>query len=247
MKTQFYIVLLSLLFGVAPIYAQTRKDIKEAETERWKQQQRQEAEISELRHDIRKANLLSEQAAMNAQIDAQKKAEERAKEKAREEAAKEVVDNMPCGEYFSTKEVLRAMAFGEDYDQQFAIDIARSEAQYALASQISSYVQALHSHYNKSSRISGSGRPTSRESSSRIEQMINTSVDQAIGYRIICRKSTSYILDGEKLYKGYVAIEIDADEILQPLYDGMQADQELELDLDYERFKAELEKMLSQN
>lgn len=237
MKTQFYALILSLLVVVAPVFSQSRQDIKAAEKARWEQQQRQEAEISELRHQIRKANLSNEQSSMTAQIEAQKQAEERARQREIEKAAQEVVVDMPCGEYLSTSEQLRALGTGEDYDQQFAIDIARTEALYELASQISTHVQAIQSKYNKSSRISG--KNPSRESSSRIEQMINTSVDEATGYRIICRKSTSYILNGEKLYKGYVAIEIDADEILKPLYEEMQAEADLELDADYEKFKEE--------
>ena len=236
MKKHLFLVVL-LVIATMPTFAQSRKDIKVAEKARWEQQQRQEAEISELRHEIRKANLSTEQSAMEAQVEAQKKAEERAQQREIEKAAREVVVEMPCGEYLSTNEYIRALGMGEDYDQQFAIDIARTEALYELASQISTQVQAIQSKYNKSSRISG--KTPSRESISRVEQMINTSVDEATGYRIICRKSTSYILNGEKLYKGYVAIEIDADEILKPLYEEMQAEAELELDTDYEKFKEE--------
>jgi len=237
MKKTIVLALMAMAIVAVPTAAQSRKDRKAAEKAQWEQQQRQEAEISELRHQIRKANLSNEQASMTAQIDAQKQAEERAHQREIEKAAQEVVVDMPCGEYLSTSEQLRALGTGEDYDQQFAIDIARTEALYELASQISTHVQAIQSKYNKSSRISG--KNPSRESSSRIEQMINNSVDEATGYRIICRKSTSYILNGEKLYKGYVAIEIDADEILKPLYEEMQAEAELELDADYENFKEE--------
>lgn len=237
MKKTIILALMALALVAVPASAQTRKDKKAAEKARWEQQQRQEAEISEMRHDIRKANLASEQASMAAQVEAQKQAEERAKQKAIEKAAQEVVVEMPCGEYLSTHEYIRALGTGEDYDQQFAIDIARTEALYELASQINTRVQAIQSKYNKSSRTSG--KTPSRESISRIEQMINTSVDESTGYRIICRKSTSYVLDGEKLYKGYVAIEIDADAILKPLYEEMQAEAELEIDADYENFKEE--------
>lgn len=237
MKKTMVLALMAMAIVAVPTAAQSRKDRKAAEKAQWEQQQRQEAEISELRHQIRKANLSSEQAAMDAQVDAQKKAEERAQQRAIEKAAQEVIVDMPCGEFLSTNEYLRALGTGEDYDQQFAIDIARTEALYELASQISTHVQAIQSKYNKSSRISG--KNPARESSSRIEQMINNSVDEATGYRIICRKSTSYILNEEKLYKGYVAIEIDADEILKPIYAGLQEDAELEIEADYEKFKDE--------
>ena len=237
MKQTIIIAIMVLAIVSVHSNAQTRKDQKAAAKAQWEQQQRQEAEISELRHQIRKANLSSEQAAMDAQVDAQKKAEERAQQRAIEKAAQEVIVDMPCGEFLSTNEYLRALGTGEDYDLQFAIDIARTEAVYELASQISTHVQAIQQKYNKSSRISG--KTPSRESISRAEQMINNSVDEAMGYRIICRKSTSYILNGEKLYKGYVAIEIDADEILKPIYVGLQEDAELEIEADYEKFKDE--------
>ena len=235
MKKSIGFAIIAMFIVVIPSNAQSNQDVKAAEKARWEQQQRQEAEISELRHEIRKANLSTEQSAIEAQLEAQKKAEERAQQREIEKAAREVVVEMPCGEYLSTNEYIHALGMSEDYDPQFAIDIARTEALYELASQISTQVQAIQSKYNKSSRISG--KTISRESISRMEQIINTSVDRSTGYRIIGRKSTSYIMNGEKLYKGYVAIEIDADEILRPIYVDIQKERGLEIEVDYEDFK----------
>ena len=44
-------------------------------------------------------------------------------------------------------------------------------------------------------------------------------------------------MNGEKLYKGYVAIEIDTDEILRPIYVDIQKERGLEIEFDYEDFK----------
>ena len=49
-----------------------------------------------------------------------------------------------------------------------------------------------------------------------------------------------------KLYKSYMVLEIGADELLKPLYEGLQQEEDLNLDYDYEKFKEEFEKEFAQ-
>ena len=53
-------------------------------------------------------------------------------------------------------------------------------------------------------------------------------------------------LNGDKLYKSYMVLEIGADELLKPLYEGLQQEEDLKLDYDYEKFKEEFEKEFAQ-
>ena len=242
MKKIIRFVLVFLAIVAVSANAQTRKDKKAAEKAQWEQQQRQEAEISELRHQIRKANLSIEQAAMDAQADAQKKSEERAQQRAIEKAAQEVVVDIPCGEFLTTNEYLCALGIGEEYDQQMAIELARVAALEELASQINTSVQSLVSNYKKSLRIN-----LTRESQLRMEGMTLTAVNQTTGYRIACRKTTSYILNGEKLFKQYMVLEVNTDDILEPIYEGIQEDEELKLEMDYQKFAEEFDKNCQQD
>ena len=211
----------------------------------WEQQQQFAAEEAALRHQMKMDSLANAQKvaeeqrrAAEAQAAADKAAAEaKAKAEAEALAAQEVEANIPCDEYLTTSELIRALGIGEDYDQQFALDIARTEALNELASQIKTTVQSLLTKYNKSTTKHGKER--SRESINRAEQMIQTAVDQATGYRIACRKMTSYILDGEKLYKAYIALEIGTDEILKSLYQDIQAEEDLAIEASYEKFKEE--------
>ena len=245
MKKTIVLAFMAMAILAVPATAQTRKDKKAAEKAQWEQEQKFAAEEAALRHQLKmdsiaNAKKVAEQqaAAAAAQAAADKAAAEaKAKADAEARAAQEVEVNMPCDEYLTTSELIRALGIGEDYDQQFALDIARTEALNELASQIKTTVQSLLTKYNKSTTKQGKER--SRESINRAEQMIQTAVDQATGYRIACRKMTSYILDGEKLYKAYIALEIGTDEILKSLYQDVQADEDLAIEASYEKFKEE--------
>ena len=75
----------------------------------------------------------------------------------------------------------------------------------------------------------------------RIEGLTMTEVDQATGYRIACRKTTTYTQDGERLFKTYLVIELGEDQLLKPIYDSIQKDDELKIDADYNAFKNEFD------
>lgn len=256
MKKTIVLALMAMAIVAVPATAQTRKEKKAAAKAQWEQQQQFAAEEAALRHQMKMDSLANaqkvaeaqrkeaerkaaeEKAAAAAQAAADKAAAEaKAKAEAEARAAQEVEVNMPCEEYITTSELIRALGIGEDYDQQFAIDIARTEALNELASQVTTTVQSLLTKYNKSTTKQGKER--SRESIMRTEQMIRTVVEQTTGYRIACRKITSYVLDGEKLYKAYIALEIGTNDILESLYQNIQADEDLAIEAGYEKFKEE--------
>ena len=239
MKKTIILALMALAIVAVPATAQTRKDKKAAEKAQWEQEQKFAAEEAALRHQLKMDSLA------NAQRVAEEKAAEaaaRAKQRAEAQAAQEQEVEVPCGDYYSTSEVIRALGIGEDYEQQMATEMARSAALEELASQISTSVQALVSNYKKSMRVN-----LKRESVRRVEGMAMTAVDQTTGYRIACRKTTSYVLNGEKLFKNYMVIEVNKDELLEPIYDNIQEDEELKVDMDYQKFAEEFDKNFQQD
>ena len=239
MKKTIILALMVLAIVAVPATAQTRKDKKAAEKAQWEQEQKFAAEEAALRHQLKMDSLA------NAQRVAEEKAAEaaaRAKQRAEAQAAQEQEVEVPCGDYYSTSEVIRALGIGEDYEQQMATEMARSAALEELASQISTSVQALVSNYKKSMRVN-----LKRESVRRVEGMAMTAVDQTTGYRIACRKTTSYVLNGEKLFKNYMVIEVNKDEVLEPIYDSIQEDEELKVDMDYQKFSEEFDKNFQQD
>ena len=239
MKKTIILALMVLAIVAVPATAQTRKDKKAAEKAQWEQEQKFAAEEAALRHQLKMDSLA------NAQRVAEEKAAEaaaRAKQRAEAQAAQEQEVEVPCGDYYSTSEVIRALGIGEDYEQQMATEMARSAALEELASQISTSVQALVSNYKKSMRVN-----LKRESVRRVEGMAMTAVDQTTGYRIACRKTTSYVLNGEKLFKNYMVIEVNKDELLEPIYDSIQEDEELKVDMDYQKFAEEFDKNFQQD
>ena len=239
MKKTIFLALMALAIVALPANAQTRKEKKAAEKAKWEQQQQFDAEEAALRHQLKMDSLA------NAKRVAEEKAAEaaaRAKARAEAQAAQEQEVVVPCSEYYSTAEIIRALGIGEDYDQQMATELARVAALEEMASQINTSVQAIVSNYKKTMRIN-----LTRESKQRMEGMTLTAVDQATGYRIACRKTTSYVLNGEKLFKHYMVIEVAKDELLEPIYEGIQEDEELQLDMDYQKFAEEFDKNCQQD
>ena len=80
-----------------------------------------------------------------------------------------------------------------------------------------------------------------RESLRRVEGLTMTEVDQATGFRVACRKTTTYVQNGERIFKTYMVIELGEDQLLKPIYEGIQKDDELKIDGDYQSFKKEFD------
>ena len=239
MKKTIVLALMALAIVAVPTTAQTRKERKAAEKAKWEQQQQFDAEEAALRHQIRMDSI-----ANAKRVEEEKVADAAARAKARAEAqaAQEVEVSEPCGDLLTTATLIRGRGIGEDYDQQMAVELARSAALEEMASQINTSVQAIVSNYKKTMRIN-----LTRESKQRMEGMTLTAVEQSTGYRIACRKTTSYVLNGEKLFKHYMVVEVAKDELLEPIYEGIQEDEELQLDMDYQKFAEEFDKNLQQD
>lgn len=241
-KMIFFATLVAAMVICAPANAQSRKDKKEAAKAQWEMEQQQKQEEAALRHQmkmdsLRNAQKVAEEKAAKADAERrEKEAAARAKEKAQAErlAMQEVEVVEPCSEadFPSTAELIRAHGVGEDEEQQMSVEAARSAAIEELGSQISTKVQALVSNYRKSVR-----NGLKRESLRRIEGLTMTEVDQTSGYRVACRKTVTYVQNGQRVFKTYMMIELGADQILKPVYDQIQGDEELKIEEGYQQFK----------
>ncbi len=254
-KIFLFATIVALSFAVMPANAQSRKDKKAAEKANWEMKQQQQREEEELKHKMKMDSIANAQkraeekavaeerarkaAAEKAEADrraAEEEAKAEAKRQAAEKAAQEKDLDEPCMDYPSTATLIRARGIGEDLEQQMSADAARSAAIEELGSQISTKIQALLMNYKKSIR-----QNLKRESLRRIEGLTMTEVDQATGYRVACRKTRTYIQDGEKIFKTYLVIELGEDQLLKPIYDKIQKDDELKIDYDYQNFKKEFD------
>ncbi len=243
-KMMFMAALAAAMLAVMPTEAQTRKDKKAAKKEQWEMKQQQEREEAELRHRLRMDSIANAQkaaadkAAREEADRRQAEAEAKAKQKKAEEAAalQEVEFNEPCQDYLSDMEVIRGRGIGEDLDHQFSVDLARTSALENMASQISTKVQALLSRNRKQAK-----KGVSRESLQKAEDMVMTEVDQTTGYRVACSKTMTFTENGQRVFKTYMVVEAGASQLLKPLYDGLQKEEDLQLDMNFDEFKQQFD------
>ena len=243
-KMMFMAALAAAMLAVMPAEAQTRKDKKAAKKEQWEMKQQQEREEAELRHRLRMDSIANAQkaaadkAAREEADRRQAEAEATAKQKKAEEAAalQEVEFNEPCQDYLSDMEVIRGRGIGEDLDHQFSVDLARTSALENMASQISTKVQALLSRNRKQAK-----KGLSRESLQKAEDMVQTEVDQTTGYRVACSKTMTFTENGQRVFKTYMVVEAGASQLLKPLYEGLQKEEDLQLDMNFDEFKQQFD------
>ena len=234
MKKTIVLALMAMAIVAVPATAQTRKDRKAAEKAQWEQQQKFDAEEAALRHQIRMDSI-----ANAKRVEEEKAAEAAARAKARAEAqaAQEVEVSEPCEEYYSTKDLIRGRGVAESPIQQVAMAQARTLAVQEFASQVQTTVQAVAT--NNTAALSGAD---DMDVQVLFNDKVKTIVDQTTGFRIVCRKTTTFMKSGKKIYKHYMVVELDMETILKPLYDEIQKDQATKLELSLEEFSEEFEK-----
>ena len=240
-KLFFYATMVAMVLAM-PVQAQSRKDKKAAKKAEWEMRQQFIKDSTERANQAKLDAMDREDQARKEEAQRQEaerraaEAEAKAKQKQAEEQAalQEVEFNEPCTEFESTVELIRARGIGEDLDHQFSVDLARTAALDNLASQVSTKLQGLLSRNRKQAK---SG--LSRASLQKAEDMVVTEVEQTTGYRIACKKTMTFTEKGARVFKTYMVLEVGASELLKPLYDGVQQDNELQLDMNFDEFKQE--------
>ena len=236
------IAVMALAMVAAPATAQTRKDKKAAQKEKWEMEQRQQREEAELRHQMRMDSIANSKKAADeraAKAEAERRereAEERARQKKAEEQAGLIEQDFeePCSEFTSTIDMLRGFGTGEDLDHQFSSDIARTAALENMASQISTNLKSMLTRNRKQAK-----NGVSRGSLQKTEDMVVTEIEQTLNYRVACKKTRTFTENGVRVFKTYMVVEMPADGLLKSIFNSMQQDEELYMDMDFDEFKKE--------
>ena len=245
MKKTIVLAFMAMAMVAVPATAQTRKDKKAAEKAQWEQQQKFAAEEAALRHQMKMDSLANAQKVAEEQRkEAERKAaaekaaaEAQAKAEAEALAAQEVEVSEPCEEYYSTKDLIRGRGIAESPIQQVAMSQARVLAVEEFAAQVQTTVQAVAT--NNMAALNGANDMNVQVL---FNDKVKTIVDQTTGFRIVCRKTTTFMKSGKKIYKHYMVVELDMETILKPLYDAIQKDKDTKLELSLEEFSEEFEK-----
>ena len=234
MKKTIVLAFMAMAIVAVPATAQTRKDNKAAEKAQWEQQQKFAAEEAALRHQIRMDSIANAKRVAEEQAAA---AAAKAKAEADAKAAQEVEVSEPCEEYYSTKDLIRGRGVAESPIQQVAMAQARVLAVEEFAAQVQTTVQSVAT--NNMAALSG-------EDGMEVKVLFNNKtkniVDQTTGFRIVCRKTTTSMKNGTKIYRHYMVVELDMETILKPLYDEIQKDEATKLELTLDEFSEEFEK-----
>ena len=234
MKKTIVLAFMAMAMVAVPATAQTRKDKKAAEKAQWEQEQKFAAEEAALRHQIRMDSIANAKRVAEEQAAA---AAAKAKAEADAKAAQEVEVSEPCEEYYSTKDLIRGRGVAESPIQQVAMAQARVLAVEEFAAQVQTTVQSVAT--NNMAALSG-------EDGMEVKVLFNNKtkniVDQTTGFRIVCRKTTTSMKNGTKIYRHYMVVELDMETILKPLYDEIQKDEATKLELSLEEFSEEFEK-----
>ena len=247
-KILLFATVVAMALAVAmPTNAQTRKDKKAAKKEAWEMRQQF---IKDSTERANKAKLDAMEREDKARVEAAERAEaeRRAREaeakarqkKAEEAAALEEKDfNEPCSsdDWYSTEDLLRGRGIGEDLDQQNSVDDARQAAIKEMAAQISTKVQDLVSRQRRSVK-----KNNDRASLVKVETMTVTEVEESTGFRKACSKTRTFVENGMRVFKTYYVVELPADKVLKNIYNKLQQDEDLQLDMNFDEFKKEFDK-----
>lgn len=247
------VVAMSLAVAM-PVNAQSRKEKKAAQKANWEMEQQQQREEAELRHKLKMDSLqnaqkAAEQKALREEQERQAAAAEAAarQKKAEELAAMQEVDiaDEPCTEVGSADAYVRARGIGESLQQQMARTKAQANAVREMGAKIGSSVQALLKQYSSEDAISVLTDDNAAEGMSfeeRTQSMIKQKVDQNLSYSTFCEKTRTYMKNNKKVYKCYITIQAGKDELLKPVYDGLQSEATTKLNIDYNKFSEEFDK-----
>ena len=272
--TKFFAVIVMVSLMVAtPSYAQKRKDRKAAEKAAWDARQQFIKDSTEIANQQRLDSIANapkraaEKAAAEekARKEAAKKAEaERhaaeaeakaeAKRQAAEKAAQEVDFIEPCMDANSTDEYIRARGIGESLQHQSARTKAQTFALRDLAAKTGLVVKSVLIAYindETTDMMTDEKSAVGMYVEDKTENMVKQIVRQNLsGYSTPCDTTRTYMKNNKKIFKCYMVVQAGKEDVLKPVYDAIQKDNTIRLNLDYgkfeEKFEEELEKIEKQ-
>ena len=253
MKKIFLFATLAAMVMAMPMQAQSLKDKREAKKEAWQQDQKQNLEEDALRHELRMDSLRNAKREADEKA-AKAEAERRDREEARKAEAKRQADleasqerdvDEPCMEAGSSESFIRARGIGESLQQQMARTKAQTNAVRDLGAKVGSAVQALIKHYASEETISMMADEASAEGmklEDKIQTMTKQKVDQNLSFSTYCEKTRTYMKNNKKIFKCYMTIQANKDELMKPIYNEIQKEADNKLNMDYQNFSEEFDK-----
>ncbi len=148
----------------------------------------------------------------------------------------------PCSgtKFMSDSKTFRASAMGTSHSKETAEQKAMTAARAKLAASIETTIKTVTDSYVSSYEVN-----QQEEVRSKYQSLTREVVNQKVNaVRVICNETT---IDKEKMYKVYVAIEMNSEDVVKEINNKISDDEKLRTDYEYEKFKAdfaaEMEKM----
>ena len=258
-KIMFLATAVAMALAMAmPTQAQTRKDKKAAAKAQWEMEQQQKREEAELRHQLRmdsiaNAQKVAAQKAAAAEAERRQKEEEAKAEAQRQAAvmaAQEVELDEPCMDAASTSTTIRARGIGESLQHQAARTKAQTQALRDLAAKINVSVKSLLKSYvndEMTDMMNDEMSSTNMYIEEKMQNMVKQVVDQNLSYSVACEQTKTYMKNNRKVYKCYMVVQVGKDEVLKPIFEEIQKENSIRLNMDYKKFKRNLIKNLKNN
>ena len=253
-QSMFAVAVMALALVAIPAEAQTGKDKRAAKKEKWEMEQRHQKEEAELRHQQRMDSIANADKARKeaaARAEEKRRAEEadaKAKQKRDQQMAdlQEVdVEDEPCTEAGTTEMYVRSRGIGESLQHQMARTKAQTNALRDLGAKVGTTVKALIKLYSKEETIDvmmDEKSSTGMQYSEVIEGIVKQKVNQDLSFSTFCEKTRTFIKNNRKVYKCYMTVQVGKEELLKPIYEQIQQDENLKLNVDYNRFSEEFDK-----
>ncbi|MEY2962843.1 MAG: hypothetical protein RL754_104 [Bacteroidota bacterium] len=148
---------------------------------------------------------------------------------------------LPCSEFKSDKKTFRTYSYGESADMNVAKKKALSNAKTELAGMVMSTMKVVSDNYVKSAELNNR-----EEVIERFEELSRTVVDQRLsGVVVVCDRVTQVTASGN--YRYYIALELDGEKIVKDYYKGLQKNDKIMIDYNYEKFKAQFEEEMAKS
>ena len=145
---------------------------------------------------------------------------------------------VPCAEFKSDKQALRAVASADAPNMQIAKDKAAVAARANLATAAQAFVQRVTERYTESYDVNESADAKGRYQDM-TRQLAAKLLENSL---VICDKTTKTVdKEGKTMFHAYVAIELMKEEILKDVEQGLtqiSKDEKAQIDFDADKFRS---------
>ena len=149
-----------------------------------------------------------------------------------------IVEYCSGPEFLTNGEFFRASATGTSPQREIAKKIARQNAEATLARAVEATVEIVAE--NQATQL---GFGTKEEATSKFNELSRTIVNKKLtGAVTICQELT---LTEEKKYIAYLAIELSGGQLADAYVEGLQQEERIRAEYNYDQFKETFEEVMS--